>query len=111
MTLRDYGRVGQFILDRGKAAGQQVVPLWWIDQATTKQIDNGAPVGGYGNYWWLRPSGAYEAVDIFGQSISTFRDESLIVVVNSAWPAATGHELSAVREAMIAAVRAVAQGQ
>ena len=108
MTLRDYGRVGQFILDGGKAGGKQVVPPWWIAQATTKQIDNGA--AGYGYFWWMRPTGSYDASGIFGQSITTYRDERLIVVVNSAWPAATGKELGAARTAMIEAVRAAAKG-
>ena len=108
MTLRDYGRVGQFILDGGKAGGKQVLPPWWIAQATTKQIDNGD--AGYGYFWWMRPSGAYEAIGIFGQSIATFRDERLIVVVNSAWPAATGRELSMARAAFIEAARAAAKG-
>jgi len=30
MTLRDYARVGQFILDGGKAQGRPVVPSWWV---------------------------------------------------------------------------------
>ena len=110
MTLRDYGRVGQFILDGGKAGKTQVVPPWWIGQATTQQIDNGTPGGGYGYFWWMRPNGAYEAVGIFGQSITTFRDEHLIIVVNSAWPAATGRPLSAARNAFAEAVRAAAKG-
>ncbi|MCR5877232.1 serine hydrolase [Phenylobacterium sp. J367] len=41
MTLRDYGRVGQFILDGGNAGGRQVLPDWWVGQATTPQITNG----------------------------------------------------------------------
>jgi CubicO group peptidase (beta-lactamase class C family) len=108
MTLRDYGRVGQFILDGGKAAGKQVVPPWWIGQATTTQITNEIPTG-YGYFWWMRPDSSYQAVGIFGQSITTFRDERLIVVTNSAWPAATGKELSAARTAFVAAVRAAAK--
>lgn len=107
MTLRDYGRVGQFILDGGRAGGKQVLPPWWIGQATTKQI--ASPGGGYGYFWWLRPSGAYEASGIFGQSITTFRDERLIVVVNSAWPAAVGNELFAARSAFIEAARQAAK--
>ena len=110
MTLRDYGRVGQFILDGGKAGGRRVVPSWWIGQATTKQIDNGSPGGGYGYFWWMRPNGAYEASGIFGQSITTFRNERLVVVINSAWPAATGRELSAARTALIEAIRQAAKG-
>ena len=30
MTLRDYGRLGQFILDGGKAGGKQIVPSGWV---------------------------------------------------------------------------------
>jgi CubicO group peptidase (beta-lactamase class C family) len=112
MTLRDYGRLGQFILDGGMAGGRQVVPPWWIAQASSKQIDNGdkTPGAGYGWFWWIRGPDRYEAVGIFGQSITTYRKERLIVVQNAAWPAATGRELSAARNAMLEGVRkAVAQ--
>ncbi len=102
MTLRDYGRVAQFILDGGKIQGRQIVPSWWVAQATTKEIDNGG--GGYGYFWWIRDNGSYEAVGIFGQSITTFKDDRLIIVINSAWPAATSKEYSAARTAFINAL-------
>ena len=107
MTLRDYARVGQFILDGGKIRGHQVVPSWWVSQATSKEIDNGA--GGYGYFWWMRENGSYEAVGIFGQSITTFKDDRLIVVINSAWPVATGKEYSAARTAFVNALREAAK--
>jgi CubicO group peptidase (beta-lactamase class C family) len=107
MTLRDYARVGQFILDGGKIRGHQVVPSWWVSQATTKEIDNGA--SGYGYFWWMRENGSYEAVGIFGQSITTFKDDRLIVVINSAWPVATGKEYSAARTAFVNALREAAK--
>ncbi|MFL5295492.1 MAG: serine hydrolase domain-containing protein [Phenylobacterium sp.] len=111
MTLRDYGRLGQFVLDGGVAGGKHVVPDWWFAKATSKQIDNGAkePGAGYGWFWWIRGPDRYEAVGIFGQSITTFRKERLIVVQNAAWPAATGKELSAARNAMIEGIRKAAQ--
>jgi len=106
MTLRDYARVGQFILDGGKAGGKRIVPAGWVAEATSKQIDNGSkdPGAGYGYFWWIRGPDRYEAVGIFGQSITTFRDERVIVVQNAAWPAATGRELSAARNAMLEGV-------
>ncbi len=107
MTLRDYARVGQFILDGGYAQGRQIVPSWWVAQATTKEIDNGA--GGYGYFWWIRENGSYEAVGIFGQSITTFKDDRLIIVINSAWPAATSKEYSASRTAFVNALREAAK--
>ncbi len=107
MTLRDYGRVGQFMLDGGLAGGKPVLPAGWTTEATSPQIDNGS--GGYGYFWWIRPNGAYEGVGIFGQSVSTFRDDRIIIVTNAAWPVATGRELSAARAAFINAARAAAK--
>ena len=110
MTLRDYGRVGQFILDGGKAGGKQVVPAGWTKEATARQIDNDSndPGAGYGYFWWIRSADRYDAVGIFGQAIATFPKDRVIVVVNSAWPDATGKELSAARNALIAAARKAA---
>ena len=108
MTLRDYGRVGQFILDGGMAQGKPVLPDGWVAAATSTQITNGIPTG-YGYFWWMRPYGSYQAVGIFGQSIDTFREDRIIVVTNAAWPSATGRELSAARAAFINAARAAAK--
>jgi CubicO group peptidase (beta-lactamase class C family) len=107
MTLRDYARVDLFIEGGGVADGKQIVPAGWVAEATNREIDNGTPApGGYGYFWWIRPNGSYEAVGIFGQSITTFPKEHLIIVQNAAWPAATGKELSAARNAMFEGVRA-----
>ncbi len=115
MTLRDYGRVGQFILDGGKAGSKQIVPPDYLADATKKEIDNGTPaLGGYGYFWWIMPSGDYQALGIFGQSVTTFRKDRVIIVINAAWPKPGGPELSAARTAFIEAVHAAAtakQGQ
>ena len=105
MTLRDYARLGLFIAGGGVANGKQIVPKTWVAEATRREIDNGTPGGGYGYFWWIEP-GAYEALGIFGQSISTFPAEHLIIVQNAAWNAPTGREFSAARNAMIEGVRA-----
>jgi CubicO group peptidase (beta-lactamase class C family) len=110
MTLGDYARVGQFMLDGGMAQGRQILPTGWIGQATTAQITNGAPPQGYGYFWWLGQGGAYQASGIFGQSISVIPDERLVIVINSAWPTAVGRELFAARSAFLGAVRAAAKG-
>jgi len=107
MTLRDYGRLGLFIAGGGKAGGRQIVPPEWTSYATRVQIVDQEPSpAGYGYFWWIRRNGSYEAVGIFGQSVTTFKSEGLIIVVNSAWPAATGRELSAARTAFFEGVRA-----
>jgi CubicO group peptidase (beta-lactamase class C family) len=104
MTLRDYGRLGLFIAGGGVAGGKQIVPKTWVAEATRPEIDNG--LGGYGYFWWIRANGAYEAVGIFGQAITTFPAEHLIIVQNSAWPAAGSKELRSAYDAMVAGVRA-----
>ena len=106
MTLRDYGRVGQFVLDEGVIDGRPVLPPGWAREATTKQIENGQ--AGYGYFWWMQPNGAYQASGIFGQSITTFRQDRIIIVVNSAWPKSGGPDLRDGRIALINALREAA---
>ena len=109
MTLGDYARFGQFILEGGKAGGRAIVPEWWVSEATTARITNGAPPGGYGYFWWIGSNG-YAAAGIFGQLISIVPDDRLVIVVNSAWPNATGRELFQARTAFVNALRAQAKG-
>jgi CubicO group peptidase (beta-lactamase class C family) len=104
MTLRDYGRVGLFVAGDGIADGKRITPPGYIAEATRKEIDNG--LGGYGYFWWIRPSGAYEAVGIFGQAITTFPKEHLIIVQNTAATKPTDHGLSAAYAAFVEGVRA-----
>jgi len=106
MTLRDYGRVGQFVLDEGVIDGHPVLPPGWAREATSKQIENGQP--GYGYFWWMQPNGAYQATGVFGQSITTFREDRIIIVVNSAWPKSGGPDLRDGRTALINALRQAA---
>jgi CubicO group peptidase (beta-lactamase class C family) len=101
MTLRDYGRLGLFMLEGGKAGGRRVVPAGWVADATRPHVAK----PGYGYFWWMIPGG-YEAEGIFGQWISIFPAERLVVVHNAAWPHAWNDELDAPRMALLAAVRA-----
>jgi len=100
-TLRDYGRFGQFLLDGGRAGGKQMLPKWWIAEATSKQADIGEPERGYGYQWWTEADGSYDAVGIFGQMIHIDPAHRLIIVTLSNWPKATGSDLSAKRAALV----------
>jgi len=101
MTLRDYGRIGMFMLGGGKAGGKPVLPDGWVADATAAHVKEPP----YGYFWWLFPGG-YEAEGIFGQSISVFPAEHLVVVQNSAWPVAWDDETDGARQAMLKAVQA-----
>ncbi len=104
MTLRDYGRVGEFLLGHGKAAGHDVLPAGWVEDATARHVADPP----YGYFWWITPGG-YEAEGIFGQTLSIFPQEHLVVVINSAWPAAWSEGINAVRKKYLAALRAAAR--
>ena len=101
MTLRDYGRMGQFMLEHGVVNGREVVPAGWTEDATARHVTDPP----YGYFWWI-VAGGYEAEGIFGQTLSVFPEDHLVVVINSAWPAAWSQEIDAVRMKYLAALRA-----
>ena len=43
----------------------------------------------YGYFWWLLPGG-YEGEGIFGQTVSIFPADHVVVVINSAWGKGSG---------------------
>ena len=109
MTLRDYGRIGLFMLEGGKANGKQVLPEWYLQEATTDQIKPPAE-GNYGYFWWIRGTDGYSAQGIFGQQIRVVPNENLIVVVNAAYPTATHRDLTQAHNALLAGVREALAG-
>ena len=54
-------------------------------------------------------SGDFSALGIFGQSVTLFPADRLVIVVNSAWPRATDRDLFAGRSAFLYAVRDAAK--
>ncbi|HEX5377330.1 MAG TPA: serine hydrolase [Phenylobacterium sp.] len=110
MTLRDYARIGQFMLECGKAGGVQVLPQGWVADATSPHVTfpPGGTETGYGYFWWLVGDG-YAAEGIFGQQIFVFPADRLVIAINSAWPSADAPELWAAQAALAQAIRAAAK--
>ncbi len=106
-SLRDFGRIGQFVLEGGKIDGKSIVADGWFSAATTKQADIGAPGRGYGYQWWTRDDGTYVAQGIHGQMINIDPSRKLVVVITSAWPVATGQKESGARNALLAGITAL----
>ena len=104
VSLHDYGRMGLFMLGGGVAGGGAVLPDGWIAAATRKQADVVTPGHGYGYQWWTDDDGDFNAYGIFGQAIHIDPKRRLVVVISSAWPHATDHDLQAQRAALFAAV-------
>lgn len=95
-TLRDYGRLGLFMLADGIAGGERILPEGWIKEATTpKLLRDGSPIN-YGYMWWpgtsesARRDGAYTAQGIHGQSLYVNPTANVVIVVWSAQPWPTG---------------------
>ena len=104
MTLRDYGRIGLFMLGGGKIGDKSVLPAGWIDEATTNQI-KGPAGASYGYFWWPRQAPDYEAIGVFGQGIAIYPEDNLVIAINSAMPKASDRRQSEAKAALFSAIR------
>ena len=104
ITLRDYARLGMFMDERAKAGGVDVLADGWIQQAWTPQLSEPDKyVIGFGYYWQVRQDGGYEAVGAYGQSVTIYPKEHLVIAVNSA--SVDHHGIGLARWDLIAAIR------
>jgi CubicO group peptidase (beta-lactamase class C family) len=104
ITLRDYARFGMFMDEGGRAGGVDVLPDGWIHEAWTPQpSEPNKYTVGYGYYWQIRQDGGYEAVGAYGQSVTVYPKEHLVIAVNSA--SVNHHGIGLARWDLIAAIR------
>ncbi len=107
MTLRDYGRFGEFIRGDGMIDGKRVLADGWVADATSRHIDTDWGKVGYGYQWWINPDGTFRALGIFGQLIYIDKADKLVIVALSAWPHPDREETYVTEDSFIAAVRKV----
>ncbi len=106
-TLRDYGRFGQMILDKG--AG--IVPADWIaatrDGASYGEAYSTAFPGSYRNQFWIEDAQSRNLMcrGVFGQLIHVDFDARIVTVKLSTWPEFLNHPYSV---ATLRAVHAIA---
>jgi CubicO group peptidase (beta-lactamase class C family) len=103
MRLRDYGRLGQLMLEGGKG----LVAPGWVQDATAIHQPFPERGRGYGYFWWIEPKG-FRASGIFGQQIWVRPEQKLVVVALSAWPSALSEELGKKRTAFFEQLAATA---
>jgi len=104
ITLRDYARLGMFMDEGAQAGGVEVLADGWIHEAWTPQpSEPNKYTIGYGYYWQIRQDGGYEAVGAYGQSVTIYPKEHLVVAVNSA--SVDHHGIGLARWDLIAAIR------
>lgn len=111
MTLRDYARIGLFMLGGGEIDGKNILPDGWVDDATSNQLPKSARDKGeaYGYFWWPR-EGGYSAQGIFGQGIAVYPEENLVIAYNSAMLKASDKTQSRKMVTMVNTIRAAAKG-
>ncbi|TCL09122.1 hypothetical protein BXY66_1165 [Shimia isoporae] len=99
MTLRDLARVGQMVLDAGRALdGSQIVPAGWITSMAEPDRKPlfpgvGPPYAeseyGYKNQWWIpmrRDGGDFSAIGIYGQFLYVNPAREVVIAMNAAYP-------------------------
>ena len=100
-ALRDYGRLGQFVLDDGVLPdGSRVLPEGWV--AASAAPSEGSEE--YGYMWWRYPGERFSAAGIFGQKIFIDPQTRAVIAVHSNADAASGSVYAAHLEAVMMAV-------
>jgi CubicO group peptidase (beta-lactamase class C family) len=98
-TLRDLGRMGLLILNKGLADGRRVVPADFIVDMLTHPGDAEWPYGQiegveqyYRSFWWgsIGEVRALSGFGIHGQTIRVVPEYGTVVVIFSTWPLADG---------------------
>ena len=81
LTAEELSRVGQLLLQKGNWNGKQLIPEAWVEQATTKQIENKEE--GYGYYFWMQKNNSYCARGKWGQLLAVFPEKEAVVTILS----------------------------
>jgi len=94
VTLRDYAKIGQLFLQKGKWQGKQIVPEKWVAASTTADAPHLQPGKdnpmsrhkmGYGYQWWIPEGdeGEFLARGIYNQYIYVNPTTRTVIVKNS----------------------------
>lgn len=79
-TMRDFGRLGQLMLDGGSVRGRQVVPRAWVEESTTTPLKDKT----YFYFWWGLPGiDGFAANGFGGQHVYVDRKTRTIMVIAS----------------------------
>ncbi len=93
LTIEDMARFVQFVANKGKWEGKQLLSEAWFEKATKKQIENrGAGWGGDPDwqqgycfqFWRCEPEGVFRGDGAFGQYGVVMTKQDAVLVVQSA---------------------------
>ena len=97
VKTEDMAKFGQLYLQKGKWNGQQILPSAWIEEATTKKIDQAPEMPqsqkdssdwtqGYAYQIWRSRNNGYRADGAFGQFILVMPEQDAVIVITSESP-------------------------
>lgn len=76
-TVRDFGRLGQLMLDGGKAGGRQIVPAAWVEESTRSKTGDR-----YFYFWWpINGVDGFAANGVGSQHVYVDRATRTIMVI------------------------------
>lgn len=104
--LRDYARLGQLLLDGGKAGGRQVVPADWVEAATSVRWRDGylqpgraTRYFGYGYQTWVFPDSlGFALTGVRGQSVFVHPRHRIVMVQTAVWKTSSEPSLARQRD-------------
>jgi len=108
-TLRDYARFGLFIAKGDLGPARTVLPAGWIDKARQPVWPVSDRGSGFGWCWWVRQDGGYEAQGAYGQSVTIYPKDDVVIAVNAA--SRDPHGFGVARWRLLEALDAAAVGR
>lgn len=88
LRTEDIAKFGQLYLQKGQWNGKQLLPTWWVEQATSKQVSNGSDPQsdweqGYGFQFWRCRHGAYRGDGKNGQFCIVLPEQDAVVAITA----------------------------
>ena len=87
LKTEDIAKFGQLFLQKGKWKGKQLVPAEWVEEATSKQVENDLNnpdwQQGYGFQFWQCRHGAYRGDGRAGQFCVVLPKQDAVVIMTA----------------------------
>lgn len=84
LTIDDFGRFGQMILNKGTYNGKKIVSEEYLKMATVNQIGDINEGRHYGFQFWMNPDGeSFRADGKYGQYIFVLPQDDMVVAIQS----------------------------
>jgi CubicO group peptidase (beta-lactamase class C family) len=88
VRTEDIAKFGQLYLQKGQWQGKQLIPVAWVEAATSRQTSNGSnPASdwdqGYGYQFWRCRHGAYRGDGAFGQYCIVLPEQDTVIAITS----------------------------